>query len=83
MSILSLFTAGSVAPLEVSASLPRSLISSEKEASGGKGRGGGGVLEEKPLATVKPDNVRQELKNQCAAEFRATIQNFSPQYLGL
>lgn len=33
ISILSLFTAGSVGPLDASASLPKSLISSEKDAS--------------------------------------------------
>ncbi len=40
ISILSLFTAGSAGPLDASASLPRSLISSEKDASTGTGREG-------------------------------------------
>lgn len=42
ISILSLFTAGSVGPLDASASLPRSLISSEKDAS--SDTGGEGLL---------------------------------------
>lgn len=52
ISILSLLTAGSDGPLEASASLPMSLISSEKDASNGTWREGGEGLTKWRMGSV-------------------------------